>query len=170
MSFDFSAITSMIDAKTLGIGGGVIAAAALVFGLMYMPAGQGAEVQAFKELHPLYVEFQKIRESKGGPGEVEALKAKVAKVCPPIAKTMEPRASVSRPASQKLFWVAKYRMNEMLTKGVTTRSPAEVECERMLYEVSQVLKLPMDAPKPVDADPAAKGAAPKENPGVNFGT
>lgn len=167
MSFDFSAITSMLDAKTLGIGGGVIAAAALVFGLMYLPAGQGAEVQAFKELHPLYVEFQKIREKKGSQSEVEALSAKVAKVCPPIAKTMEPRASVSRPASQKLFWVAKYRMNEMITKGVTARSPAEVECERMLYEVSQVLKLPMDAPKPMDAEPAAKG---KENPGVNFGT
>ena len=169
-SFDFSAITSMIDAKTLGIGGGVIAAAALVIGLLYMPAGQGAEIQAFKELHPLYVEFQKIRESKGSPSDIEALRTKISKACPPIAKTMEPRASVSRPASQKLFWVAKYRMNEMITKGVATRSSAEVECERMLYEVSQVLQLPMDAPKPIVEAPAAKGAAQKENPGVNFGT
>ncbi|MEI2700394.1 MAG: hypothetical protein V9E94_19445, partial [Microthrixaceae bacterium] len=89
----------MIDAKTLGIGGGVIAAAALVIGLMYMPAGQGAEIQAFKELHPLYVEFQKIRESKGSPSDLEALRTKISKVCPPIAKTMEPRASVE-PARQ----------------------------------------------------------------------
>ena len=158
-SFDFSAITSLLDVKTLGIGGGVIAAAVLVIGVMYMPAGQGVEVGAFKELHPLYVEFQKIREKKGSEAEVAALGQKVSKVCPPIAKQLEPRASVSRPASQKLFWVAKYRMNEMIAKGAATRSAAEIECERMLFDVSKALKLPMDEPKPVETA-AAKGGGP----------
>jgi len=140
----------MLDAKTLGMGGGAIAAVALVFAFMYMPAGNGLEANAFKELHPLFVEFQKIREKKGSDAEVQALSSKVEKVCPPLAAALEKRASVSRPASQKLFWVSKYRMKEMLSKGVATRTSAEIECERMLYEVSQVLKLPMDAPKPVE--------------------
>jgi hypothetical protein len=154
-SFDLSALTSMLDAKTLGMGGGVIAVAALVFALMYMPVGSGVEAKAFHELQPLYLEFQKIRENKGSAAELSALDAKIKKACPPIAALMEPRANASRPVSQKLLWVAKYRMNEMVAKGVATRSQSEMDCERMLYDVSQALKLPMDAPKP------AAAAAPK---------
>ncbi len=162
-SFDFSALTSMIDMKTLGIGGGVVGAALLVIGFMYMPAGNGLEAKHFKELHGLFVEFQKARESKG---DVSAISAKVSKICPPIAAELEKRANNSRPASQKLFWVAKYRLAEMISKGTATRSGPEIECERMLYEVSQVLKLPMDAPKPVET------AAPKGpiNPNIDKGT
>lgn len=155
-SIDLSFLTGLADTKTLGIGGGVIAAIALVIAFMYMPAGNGPETKAFKELHALYVEFQQVREKKGTAADVQAISSKAEKLCPPIVAALEPRASVSRPATQKLFWVAKYRVKEMLAKGPTTRSPAEIECERMLFEVSKVLQLPMNEPKPVETV-AAKG-------------
>lgn len=157
MSFDFSALTGMFDAKTLGIGGGLIGAAALVFAFMYMPGGNGAEVSAFKELHALYTEFQKVRESKGGDAQVQAISTKVQQVCPPLAASLEKRASAARPATQKLYWIAKYRMNEMIAKGAATRSGAEIECERMLFEASKILNVPMDEPKPVETT-ASKNA------------
>ncbi len=156
MSFDFSAITGMFDAKSLGMGGGVIAAALLVIAFMYMPSGNGLEVSVFKQLHPLLVEFQKVREKKGSDAEVQAIASKVQQICPPLAASLEKRAAVTRPASQKLFWIAKYRMAEMLSKGAATRSGAEVECEQMLYDVSQILKLPMEAPKPPETPAPGK--------------
>ncbi len=158
-SIDFSAMMSKLDAKTLGVGGGAIAAVALVFVFMYMPAGNGLEAQAFKQLHPLFVEFQKVREKKGSDAEVQAIATKVEKICPPLVVALDKRAGVSRPASQKLLWVAKYRMKEMLVKGIATRTAEEVQCEQLLYDAAQALKLPMDAPKPVEtATPKGKAA------------
>lgn len=163
MSFDFSAITSMLDAKTLGVGGGALAAVALVYALMFMPTGNGVEVSAFKQLHPLLVEFQKVRESKGSDAEVQAIATKVEKICPPIVESLKNRANVTRPASQKLLWISKYRIKEMIAKGATTRSSAEIECESMMWDVSKILNLPMDEPKPlVVAD--SKGQPSKAQP------
>lgn len=131
----------------------------LIAAWMFMPEGFGVEAKYFKELHPIYVEFQQLRKKNGSPGELKAIADKVAKVCPPIVKALEPRANSSRPVSQKLFWVAKYRMNEMITKGAAKRTSEEIQCERMLYEVAQQLKIPMDKPEPAEVIPLKTSTA-----------
>ncbi len=101
-----------------------------------------AEIAALQDCVQLVQEFHALRAHNPEPVGWTAFEFKVADRLQPHIRPLEQRASVNRPASQKLFWVAKYRMREMLESCRTAPGPAENECRNMLKECAAELQYP----------------------------
>lgn len=102
-------------------------------------ANGSIERDALKREVELFQEYLALRGSSGDSAEWSALERRCAEELPPLAKRLEPMASARRPATQKLYWVAKYRMTEMLQRCDSDPCPAAEECRRMIVESAILL-------------------------------
>ncbi len=127
----------------LMLGSAAIFAVALLISQMQ---GYGPELAAIRDVVPLVQEFRDLRARGADDAAWTAFEARVAARLSPHTKRLEQRASISRPASQKLFWVMKYRMGEMIQACRTTPGPQEQETVQMLRESAAILsyELPAD--------------------------
>lgn len=107
---------------------------------------QERELAALKMEVELFQEYRSLRASEADAAAWGAFENRLAKELPPIVKGLEQITAVNRPAAQKLFWVAKYRLPEMLKTCGSEPCPVEEDARRMIMESAVILKsdLPAD--------------------------
>lgn len=102
-------------------------------------SGRESDIAALKTEVDLYLEYRSLRERPDDVAGWADFQSRVATTLPSIVKRLEPRCSVNQQAAQLLYWVAKYRLREMVDRCESDPCPAEVECRNMLVDAAKHL-------------------------------
>lgn len=112
-------------------------------GLAYVvleSSNSDVELHALKTEIDLFLLYRALREQGADEADWAEFERRMAAALPPLVKRLEPRASAKRPATQKLFWVAKYRLREAVSTRREDPSQAEEDCRHLLIDAAMILK------------------------------
>lgn len=111
----------------------------LVVGWMALPAGNGADIQRYRDLKKLLDDVRAKRDAKAT--DFGDLQARAKKMSKEFATVLKKEATADYPHKQQLLWAARDELPLMMKGDLTTESKTEKEFADRLTKVSQMLKV-----------------------------
>jgi hypothetical protein len=101
------------DSRTLMVGGGALAALALVAVFFFVPLGSGPALKYYEKLNEIRGEISQLRARSAPAAQWSALLSKYDPEITEMVKDLKGRADRSQPVYQHLLWASEFRLREV---------------------------------------------------------